>query len=120
MEFVPEHRRKMPPTAEQANDLSAFAKRLGCLAQESVEIISGIDRMAQCAGRMEQAPLCQSVNRHWVHPQLRRGLGAFESLFLDKNIRFRAVRLTMAGCLWFSQLFVLFEHKSSDFSTSID
>ena len=43
---------------------------------------------------MEQAPLCQSVNRHWVHPQIRRGLGAFESLFLDKCFRFRAIRLT--------------------------
>ena len=69
---------------------------------------------------MEEAPLCQSVNGHWVHPQICRGLGTFESLFLDRNIRFRAVGLTMAGCLWFSQLFVLFEHKSSDFSISID
>ena len=46
---------------------------------------------------MEQAPLCQSVNGHCRHPQIRRGLGAFESLFLDKSLRFRAVRLTVAA-----------------------
>jgi hypothetical protein len=69
---------------------------------------------------MEEAPLCQSVNRNWVHPQIRRGLGAFESLFLDNGLRFRAVHLAMTGCLRFGQLFVFFEHKSSGFSISID
>ncbi len=111
----------MPPTAEQANDLSAFAKRLGCLAQKSVEIVSGIDWVAQCAGRMEQAPLCQSVYGHWVHPQIRRSLGAFESLLLDQCFCFRAIRLTGARRrLRFGQLFIFFEHKSSGFSISID